>query len=355
MGKKLRTQGLYWDDEAQAWISTHSMLKTFRRCPKQAAYKYVERLKPKYLGRPLRLGTWMHELEDFHAKGGDWREKHDQMRQDVWAPMFDEEKDSCGDLPGDAEKLMLSYLWYYKDDDFKVLESEFVLEAELPDGSIYRAKIDWLIENQFGLWIVDHKWHARLPSQYYRILDSQSADYVWAALKNGIPVQGHIWNYGRSKPASTPELTKTGLIGRWASMDTDYPTMARFFKEHFDGKIPPRYQEKMRRLKAQRYREGTPQTSSLFFRSVLERRGETLSQVARELYHTHTRMHDYPWDRPNIIERVPDRSCDFMCSYTDLCMGELHSGSRPIGWQKRYKVGDPMDYYNDDRQEKQEN
>ena len=36
-------------------------------------------------------------------------------------------------------------------------EVEFVLETEFPDGTIYRGKIDLLIENHGGLWIVDHK------------------------------------------------------------------------------------------------------------------------------------------------------------------------------------------------------
>lgn len=79
-----------------------------------------------------------------------------------------------------------------------------------------------------------------------------------------------------------------------------------------------------------------------------------LNRVAREAYHTHKRMHSYPYDRPEMVERVPDRSCSFMCSYEDLCTAELMTGSRPVGWQKRYEVGDPMDYYYDEKEEKEE-
>lgn len=78
-----------------------------------------------------------------------------------------------------------------------------------------------------------------------------------------------------------------------------------------------------------------------------------LKRVAQEAYHTARRMNEYPFDRPEIVERVPDRSCAFMCNYTDLCTSELTTGSRPINWDKRYKIGDPMYYYYDDKDEKE--
>jgi len=343
--------GLYIDPETGKIISTHSMLKTFRRCPKQAEYKYVERLQPKVLGRPLRLGTWMHKLQEVHGKGGDWREAHVDLSK-KFNKLFDEEKEEIGDLPQQCMNLMLSYLWHYKNDNWKVLDSEFVLEVELPDGAIFRCKIDWLIEDQYGLWIVDHKWHKVLPDINFRLLDSQSADYVWAAIKNKIPVQGHIWNYGRSKVPTVPVITKTGLIGRWAQLDTDYPTMVRFFKEHFNGKVPERYKPKMRYLRDMQYRFGEAQHSNYFRRSILERTPAMINRVAREAYHTHTNMHNYDWN-PEMVERHPDRSCSFMCSYTDLCTAELMTGHRPVNWRQRYKVGDPMYYYTDDEYEKE--
>lgn len=344
---------LYTDPETGQGISTHSMLKTFRRCPKQAEYKYVERLKPRILGRPLRLGTWMHKLQEVHGLGGDWREAQaDMVKQ--WNKLFDEEKDEIGNLPAQTEALMTSYLWHYKADDWKVLESEFVLEVELPDGAIYRAKIDWLIEDQYGLWIVDHKWHKTLPNTDFRILDSQSADYVWAAIKNKIPVQGHIWNYGRSKVPTWPDqLKSTGLPARWQGCETDYPTMVRWFRQYFDGKVPEPCKPKMRYLKTLQYEQGTPQNSAFFKRVVLERDKAMLSRVAKEMYHTHKRMNEYDWN-PDAVERVPDRSCTFMCSYTDLCTAELLTGGRPVNWKSRYVTGDPMDYYFDDRQDREE-
>ena len=129
--------GLYTDPETGRLISTHSMLKTFRRCPKQTEYKYVERLKPKTQGRPLRLGTWMHKLEEVHGKGGNWKKAQKNLKRE-WLKLFEEERAEIGDLPGDTERLMRSYLWHYQDCPWKILDAEFVLECELPDGSIFR-------------------------------------------------------------------------------------------------------------------------------------------------------------------------------------------------------------------------
>ena len=344
--------GIYIDPETGKMISTHSMLKTFRRCPKQAEYKYIERLQPRILGRPLRLGTWMHRLQEVHSMGGDWRAEHKKLTA-KFSKLFDEEKDEIGDLPTQCYQLMISYLWHYKNDNWKVLEAEFVLEAELPDGSIFRAKIDWLVEDQYGLWIVDHKWHRTLPDLNFRLLDSQSADYVWVAVKNDLPVQGHIWNYARSKMPTYPEpLKSTGLPARWNNCETDYPTMVRWFTEHMGGKVPAACKPKMRYLKSLQYEFGQPQNSPFFRRSVLERSPDMLNRVAREMYHTHTSMHEYDWD-PNWVERHPDRSCTFMCSYTDLCTAELMTGHRPVDWRKRYEVKDPMYYYQDDEFDKE--
>lgn len=345
--------GLYHDPDTGQLITTHSMIKTFRRCPKQAEYKYVERLKPRRLGRPLRLGSWMHALQETHGNGGDWRETHEDWKK-KWYKLLEEEREDIGDLPGHCERLMLSYLWYYKADEWIYHENEMTLEAEFPDGSIYRGKIDSLIENQYGLWIVDNKWHKSLPDTQFRILDAQSSLYIWAALKNKIPIQGFIWNYGRSKPPTYPEMLKSGKgPARWDACDTDYPTMVRWFKENMGGKVPEYCKPKMRYLKTLRYEPGAPQNSTFFRRSVIEKSPDMLKRIAQEAYHTHKRMHSYPFERVDAVERVPDRSCSYMCNYTDLCTAELFTGDRPVNWRSRYETGDPMDYYYDEAPERE--
>lgn len=337
---------VYWDDEIDSGIVTHSMIKTFRLCPNQFNYKYIQRLKPKILGRPLRFGTWMHFLYEAYHKGEDWRAVHDQLTF-KFSKFFDEEKDVLGDLPRDCMRTMISYIWHYKEDEWIIHEAEFVLECELPDGTIYRAKIDMLIENQYGLWIVDHKNHKKLPGLDFRMLDAQSALYIWAALKNKIPVQGHIWNYVRSIPPSLPELLKNGTaLSRSREIVTDYPHLARAIKKY--ELDPADYADKLRVLRAQRYQPGQMQTSPFFRRDILEKSPALLKRVATEGFMTNNRIKNYHWDRQDRIERNPGNHCRFMCSYTDLCTTELFGGNADYLRRHNFSEADPMYYYHDD-------
>lgn len=355
---------LYTDPETGQVISTHSMIKTFRRCPKQVEYKYLRRLKRKVVATPLKRGTWMHTLLEAYYKAKLAGEDEADAREAAWemhrhlslmfSKLFDEEKEEHGDLPDLCGRLFRSYLWHYKEDEWEVHDVEFTLETEFPDGALYRCRIDLLVEDQFGLWLVDHKTHKTLPRHDYRVLDSQSALYLWAALRNGIPVQGFIFNYLRAKAPTVPTAIKSGSrISRWDKLDTDYPTALRAIKELGFGtptKIKP-YMQKLKRLKTQRYAPGEPQTSPFFLRSPLEKSVPMIKKVALEGYHTHQRMHKYfPPPHPDAVERVPDRSCTFMCAYPDLCSAELIGGNT-TAILKNFQEADPLDYYRDDKEE----
>jgi hypothetical protein len=345
-----RQVGLYTDDKTGKLISTHSMLKTFRRCPKQAEFKYVHRLKPRRLGGPLKRGTWVHLLlEEFHM-GRDWMAVHRKLSAE-FNNLFDEEKDFYGDMPTEILAIMQSYIWHYKHDPWKVLETEFVLETELPDGSIFRCRVDALIENEFGLWLVDHKTHKTLPDHNFRLLDAQSALYVWCALRNRIKVQGFIWNYIRWKAPSKPKMTLQGRLSK-SPCDTDYPTYVRELrrlKAEEGLRITAEYKAKAEALLRQRYRHGEPQTSSFFRRDILEKNPAMLRRVALEAFTTHKRMHSYDFSDADRVERVVERGCTFSCSYTDICTAELMGGNIRTLVKQNYKVGDPMDYYFDDK------
>jgi len=347
-------EGLYWDPDANdgngARISTHSMLKTFRRCPKQAEYKYVHRLKPKRLGSPLKRGTWWHSLLEAQGNGEDWRDVHAQYSNE-FSKLFDEEKDYYGDMPTELAAMMESYMWHYKDDPWEYIENEFQLEATLPDGTIYRGKVDALIRNQFGLWLVDHKSHKTLPDLNFRLLDAQSALYLWAAEENGLEVNGFIWNYARWKVPTVPALLKDGKRISKTKADTDYPTFVRALKkykaENPQFKISPEDREYAKYLKGQRYEFGKPQTSNFFRRDVLEKSPDMLERVVQGNYTTSLRMHSYDFSNPDYVERVVDRGCTFSCSYTDICTAELMGANTRSLIKQNYTTGDPNSYYND--------
>jgi hypothetical protein len=252
-----------------------------------------------------------------------------------------------GDLPRECARLMVSYLWHYAaapDHGWKVHEVEFLIECELPDGALYRGKVDMLVENRYGLWIVDHKTHLSLPSLHFRLLDAQSALYLWAALRRKMNVQGFIWNYVRTKPPTVPQLLKSGDRLSKRAIDTDYPTFVRALKKYELDPAP--YRDQLAVLKSHRWQPDVTQTSPFFQRHILEKGDRMLARVASEAYHTHTRMREYDFD---MAERVTDRSCEFQCAYNRLCSTELYGGN-PQPLRRNFKVGDPHDYYDDERE-----
>ncbi len=355
-------QGIYIDEATGRAITTHSMIKSMQRCPKATQYKYVERLKVRYAtanDKPLKRGTWFHALLEEYYAGRSWRLKHQQLTAQ-FGELFDEERDALGDLPRELEQLMKSYLWHYganKDDPFhgwKVHETELTLECPWPDGKgLYRCRLDMLVEDEYGLWIVDHKTHKTLPGSTFRLLDHASALYIWCAQRNKIPVQGFIWNYIRTKAPTKPALVYKGKPNEGLSkvaIDTDYPTYVRALKE-YGLPIEGDYLKKARYLLSQRWKPGEVQSSSFFRRETLEKDTAMLKRVVAKAMRTRNRMNTYNWTNTDAVEVSPDRSCDWMCRFTDLCTAELFGGNTDLIRRTQFRVGDPMDYYKDDKDE----
>jgi hypothetical protein len=323
------------------------MISGFRACHKQFEYKYVDRLKPKHLGKPLRQGSWGHSLLEAHYNGEDWEEEHQRLLG-KWGQLFDEERDSIGDLPGETKRLMQSYLWHYKNEHWIVHEVEYTIEVELPNGMIYRGKVDLIIEDQYGLWIVDHKFNRKLPNTQYRILDAQSALYLWAAIKSGLPVQGFIWNYVRRKAPTIPNVVYANTANPRFSKtvtDFDYPTLNQAIKDA--GFKKKDYADLLAYHKSLRFVPGEPQRSTFFRRNVLEKSPEMLEEVAKEAVRTARALDKYKFGKST--ERNPGSHCEFRCSYAQLCAAELFISSEATMLRRQgFSTADPMDYYYDD-------
>lgn len=367
----------YQDPETGLVIVTNSMLKTMRRCPKQFQYKYIERLKPRIGSKPLERGKWLHALLEAYynckkwdaeeaaagTQGADfdtpkpetWEEVHAQWSE-RFAELFDEEKEELGDLPRECKSIFKSYLWHYHyDEDWIVHETEWTIDVRMGSKFLYRGRVDMLVENDLGFWLVDHKSHKSLPNNLQRLLDSQSALYVWACNKMGIPIQGFIWNYLRTKAPGTPELIRDGAAITTRRIDTTYYQYATQLKRYQRQGIPiqEKHRAKLATLKNERYTSGMIQTSEFFRREIMEKDDAMLQRIANEAHTTAQRANSLPWLKlieGEAVERVPDRSCGWMCSYTDLCATELFGGNADNIRRQRFKVGDPLDYYQDEKE-----
>ena len=130
-------------------IITNSLAKSFRTCPRQTLYKHVDLITPKVVrSKPLKRGSWFHELLEAKYKGESVTEAH-QRNIVAFGKLFDEEKEALGDLPREMAALYKAYNWHYRSDcSWKVHEVEIKLEAELPNGMQAQGKADGKLINQ---------------------------------------------------------------------------------------------------------------------------------------------------------------------------------------------------------------
>jgi hypothetical protein len=344
-------------------ITTHSMLKQYLTCPKAAQYKYAERLKPRMStkrDKPLKRGTWLHELLEVYYGDTDetWQDRHEVLTR-RFNNLFDEEKEALGDLPTEAAQIMRSYLWHYganKEDPHHgwiIKGTEVTLECPWPDSEdgldVYRCRVDFLAENEYGLIIGDHKSHGQIPDHTTRTLDAASPLYIWCARDNGYDVRGFLWNYLRTKAPTKPKMvyvgTKREALSK-AAIDTDYLTYASEIKAlGYDYKNDPAVMQRLRHFKSQRWQPGVPQTSPFFRREMLEKDDEMIARVVASAMRTRDRMHD-DYDDYDVTERSSGRQCSW-CSFKDVCTAELFGGMADHIRRKQFRTGDPLDYYQD--------
>lgn len=302
---------------------SNSELKTYERCPKQWEYKYLQDLVPKEKQRPLYLGNWIHSALETHYRDGDWRIGH-QLYVDNWNKLFEEERimlrrpkkgrPTTPPLPEMVERIMKSYLWYYKNEGWRVVLTEQKIEVHIPvkGGGFYLFKgiVDLVVEDEEGLyWVIDHKTASTIPDPTsFHAMDPQLMLYPWAIEKQlGLKIAGVIYNYVKSKAPSVPKLTKAGAVSR-SKITTDYPTLARFFRSN--GLDPADYSEVLRPLRRK---------SPFLRRYRLPREAFVTREILLDAITVVKRIHT-----PQRYFRVITRDCARMCSYHDICRSELN-------------------------------
>lgn len=342
-------------------IISQSMVKAFRMCPREFYYKQILELQPKVYSTPLTRGKWIHALlETYYGVRAETGSHEEGARQAYgihkkwvhnFSKLFDEEKEKLGDLPREIEWLWKSYLWHWQhDESWTVHEVERTIEAELPNGMLFRGRVDMVVEDDFGLWIVDHKTHKRMPDWKFRLLDEQSPLYIWAARQNGIPVQGFIWNYLLTAGASTPRVTKDGSRFYAKLGDTTYPVYATAVKqaqqEHGETFLEaPEERAKVRdMLRTLKNEQG--QDSAFFRRDRLEKGDDLINRVLHTTMKTAEAIEAYDWSDPDLVERNVNSCKGFMCSYSDLSQVDLiNGGVDELTIKQRYNPVDPFAYY----------
>ena len=309
---------------------TNSQAKSYQRCHRQYDYKYGQLLTPLSVGLPLKRGSWLHELLEADLRGKDWRERNEELETE-FNRLFEEERERYGNLPLICENIMESYVYHWREEraSWKILAVEEKFEIELPDGHTLVFKVDGIIEDDYGQWLLEHKSHKTIPNDNYRFIDIQSARYVWGLMKLGWDIQGVIWDYIRTKEPSKPKLLQDGTRLSRAKLDTDLFTYVSALKEY--GLDPRDYRDVILRLK---------EHNNFFRRERVPKPPRVINTLVEELVHVADEIEGgyHP-------DRSIERGCAFSCDYLEVCMTELYGGDAEQIRKLKYRTASEDDYY----------
>lgn len=191
-------------------IWTASSIKQFRQCPRKFFWKYMYRLRQRYPGAALKLGTAFHE-----CLGAWYRSKRSSMAKIV-APVFkelnellekegqfydDEEREKLSAGISSFRGMMMGYAEVHKADrdTWKFhrdigIEREFLIDC----GDFYYAgSIDGVPQVMGCDWVLEHKTASNISESYVGrlALDTQSRGYMFAIMAiTGKMPKGTIYN-----------------------------------------------------------------------------------------------------------------------------------------------------------------
>src|SRR3990170_7370264 len=305
---------------------SQSKVKTFLRCPKKYEFRYVQNLVPKEKPLPMERGLWIHECLEAFYKGRNWKRTALLRLKLNFRSLFDEEREALGDLPSEVERIVESYTRYWDDTEWEILAVEKEFAVKLKSGLTLKGKIDLVIRDALGVWVVEHKSNKRLPTEGPRIPDPQTTIYNYALRSMGLEGMGTIHNHIRTTPPKTPYVLKTGGLSKARGIDTDYYTYRQALKR--EGLDLKDYRDILLKLKR----------DDRFFRRFRIPWKKTAVKSMMADYKTVAWMIDNTKQFPRHISQM----CVRDCFYFQLCMVELHGGNASALKRQKYSVTEAM-------------
>lgn len=287
-----------------------SSIKLWRRCRQAYYYKEVEGIQKKTTPIALKRGTILHQAIEAYYTGKSWEDAIYKFKTE-YDNLMEEEKEYYGDLPGECYRIMSGYIKLYD----KLPEKALAVELDFSDNPVevfpqiyLKGKIDLILENKKGVWVVEHKSHKRLPSESDRFIDLQTAVYVTVAEKLGYKIDGVLWDYLRTKPPTIPEVLVSGKgISKNKRIDTDYDTYLATILAH--GFNPKDYADQLERVK----------NNPFYLRRYMPKSQRVIRGLLNELRITALEIEK--------LKMFPYRNIDKMvcrgCQYRSLCEAEL--------------------------------
>lgn len=305
---------------------SHSKVQTYRKCKKLFYYRYVEKIEPKYKSKPLKMGTLIHSMLEVHGKGGSKKEIWDVYREakKQYNKMFKEEKELYGDIVGDLKRIMKGYFDYWKDDQYKVIKSEELIEVPLTDDILLILYFDQIVQDKHGHnWLKENKSTKTIPTGDFLYMDIQTNLYFWALDKKekDLSIKGLLWDYIRTKSPSIPEMTKKGDLSK-KQIDTTWDVYRQAILDN--GLKLTSFRDMRNKLKTN--------DDNFLKRIPVPKKDFIMNRLVTEFVDTANEMKDYKGCYPRTITR----DCDW-CDMKKLCAADLRGVDRSQMVKNDYK------------------
>ena len=191
-------------------VITNSDRQSFKRCRRQHQFQshLYGNLQPREINVALALGTLIHKgLEEYYT--GDGFNKDDFLELGYEMELLPQVREL-------GLGMMQNYVrWAPSVDEFEVKHGEIKFEVPIPAYEkveypfsnrdvylyyedhlvVYRGIVDLVIEEQDGVWIMDHKTTKQFDNEWFLQTDEQITSYIWALqLQEGYDIQGGYYN-----------------------------------------------------------------------------------------------------------------------------------------------------------------
>lgn len=318
-------------------VISNSKLKSWTRCQRLYYYSWVLKLQPKRKREQLEKGTLTHScLEAYYRSGMDPKAilRPIKLYRKKLSKLFEEEQVLYESIPADAATILRSYHRHWRDDKrIEVLEhdGEPVIErayvVPLTGNIEVGFTIDLGVKDKLGEWVADHKTAKQLPSDDFRMTDTQSTIYMWGFEQvRGKPVTGMLWNYIRTKTPTVPEVLQNGKLSRRKNMDTDRYTYLKAIKAL--GQDPEDYADMLETL---------PSSKNFYHRIRCPRNKYMLKETLTALAVSGKRIASLEGEQnPRYYVRSISFMCD-RCEFRTLCTAEMMGHDTKFIIKKSYE------------------
>ena len=319
-----------------SFIVTQSSLRTWRRCRKQADYKYVQQLRPRKVERPLAFGSAVHKILEYRLAGKTTAEAIQELNKKRRPMVFAAELDHWDEIHRDAEAITNAYMAYWATHGDKLTPvkingqvAEHKFEYDLGQDISLQGVIDVLPQTpDKRVWVMEHKSRGgRIEDDSVRTRDVQTMLYSRVA-EGALGVKriaGVMWDYLRSKSPTVPHVLKDGTLSKRA-IDT----------------LPSVYEAEIERLGLRREHYADilggldDGLKGWFRRVVLPTNKDAINTLVEESLTTGREM-----KRKLGVDTTRNltRDCSW-CSYEPLCKAELFGLDASFIRSREYRVDD---------------